>query len=241
MFTRDLIRILREDFLDDNNSRKYLWDDPSLLRRLTEAEKQVCNRVDVLFDDSTPRYCHIVLVEGVASYDLSHKLTRLEKVVFDSNILVKTTNDDLDIEQPTWRTDTKLTDNTVKFVVRGRKIRFNRVPDATDAGKIVYLEVYRLPDQEIRSENQTFEIPEENHRDLIWWVLHECYKKQDADTFDQEKANQHLERFNEVFGEPIPANVRQHQFESPESLHILPTPYITKRAHGVSSDPDIWD
>jgi hypothetical protein len=162
-------------------------------------------------------------------------------VIFEGDVLEKTTIEDLDQEQPTWRVDTKLTDNTVKFVIRGRKIRFSRVPNADDAGKIVYLEVYRLPDQEIRSENQSFEIPEENHRDLIWWVLHECYKKQDADTFDQEKSDQHLLRFNEIFGEPIPAAVRQHQFESPESLHILPKAYVKQRVRSTSSDPSIWD
>lgn len=240
MLARELIRILREDFLDDNNLNKYLWDDPSLLRRLTEAERQVCQRVDVIFDDSTPRYCHIVLVEGVTSYDLSNKLTRIENVIFDGNVLEKTTIEDLDQEQPTWRADTKLTDNTVKFVVRGRKLRFNRVPTAEDAGKIIYLEVYRFPDQEIRSDNQSFEIPDENHRDLIWWVLHECYKKQDSDTFDQERSNQHLLRFNEIFGEPIPAAVRQHQFESPGSLFIHPKNSKIHRRSNTELDPEIW-
>ena len=241
MFARDLIKILREDFLDDNNSRKYLWDDPSLLRRISEAERQVCQRIDVIFDDTTPKYCHITLVEGQSSYTFDRKISRFVNVIFDGDVLDKTTKDDLDRKQPTWRTDTNLTDNIVEYVVSGRQIRFSRIPNATDAGKIVYLEIYRYPDQAIRSENQEPEIPEEFHRDLIWWVLHECYKKQDADTFDQERSNQHLLRFNEIFGDPIPAAVRQHQFESPEGLHILPTPYVKKRRASVSSDPSIWE
>jgi len=79
-----------------------------------------------------------------------------------------------------------------------------------------------LPDEDIKTESQEFEIPEEYHRDLIWWVLYECYGKRDIDSFDNDKATEYLVMFNTIFGETVSAKVRQHQFESPRSLVIRP-------------------
>ena len=225
MQVSSLITTVREDYTRDTNSDQYLWSDASLLRKFTEAERQACNRANLIYDDSTIEYTRITLVEDQSSYDLSNKITTIENIIFDSDVVVKKTKEELDVLQPTWRTDTGMTDKTLYAVISGRKLRFNYVPDAVDAGSYVYLEVHRLPDVDITSVSQEPEIPEEHQRDLIYWVLHECYKKQTADTFDQEKSDYYLARFNEIFGPAVSARVRQHQFENPRSTHIRPIAY----------------
>lgn len=225
MLPSDLITTARLDYLDDK-ADPFLWDDKSLLRKISEAERQVCTRGDLIYDDTTAGYTKITLVNEQASYSFSQKLTVIENILFDGVIIEKKTKSQMDVISATWRTDAGMTGKVIYAVISGRKIRFSRIADATDAGKVVSLEVYRLPDEDITSTCQEFEIPEENHRDLIYWVLHECYKKQDADSFNQEKSDYYLERFNEVFGEPVSAKVRQHQFESPRTLSFTPSSYF---------------
>jgi len=222
MKASEIILTVREDYTEDT-VKPYLFSDESLLRKLTEAERQVCNRGNYLFDDSNPEYTRINLIDGFQSYQLSTKVTVVEKVIFDGVPLVKKTKEELDRDYSTWRTDTTLTGNTVYYAISGKTIYFSRIPDSTDDGKIVYLEVYRLPDENIKTENQEFEIPEEYHRDLIWWVLYECYQKSDIDIFDKDKALQYLDIFNVIFGPPVSARVRQHQFESPRSMTLRPS------------------
>jgi hypothetical protein len=222
-----LITIVREDYLDDTSTQKPEWSPASLLRKFTEAERQACNRANLIYDNTTTQYTRITLVSGRASYTIDPKVTVIENVIFDGNVLVKKTQDDIEKLQPTWRTDTGMLDQTVYYFIKGRKLIFSRIPDATDAGEVVTLEIYRLPDVDITSTAQEPEIPEENHRDLIYWVLHESYRKQDADDFNQEKSDYFRGRFEEIFGPYVPAKVRQHQFENPRSTTVRPVAYAT--------------
>ena len=228
MQVSSLITTIREDYLFEISNSEFLWDTPSLLRKLTEAERQTCNRGNLIYDDSTPSYTRIKLVSGKSSYDIDPKVTVIETIMLGDKHIEKRTKEELDRLIPTWRTDTGMLHTTIFAVISGRKIRFTPMPDAVDAGSFVNLEVFRLPDEDITSTGQEPEIPEEFHRDLIYWVLHECYKKQDADTYNQERSDYFLNRFNQIFGEPVSAKVRQHQFESPRSLVFRLTSYFKK-------------
>ena len=233
-----LITQVREDYIDDADSSKYLWSDASLLRKFTEAERQACNRANLIYDDST-YYTRLTLVSGQANYDIDPKITVVENIIFDGDVVVKKTREELDRLQPTWRTDTGMAGKVIYAVITGKQIRFNYIPDATDAGTYVYLEVYRLPDADIVTASQEPEIPEEYQRDLIYWVLHECYKKQDVDTFNQEKSDYFLARFDEVFGPYVSARVRQHQFENPRSTHVRPISYTSSTQTVTDFDYDV--
>ena len=54
-------------------------------------------------------------------------------------------------------------------------------------------------------------IPERFHERLMDWVLHRAYLKQDADTFDPNKAATSLALFVQAFGERPDANVQRKQ------------------------------
>lgn len=223
MKAETIITTVREDYTEDTNSSAYLFSDASLLRKLTEAERQACMRGNYLFDDTTPDYTRITLIDGTQSYLLDPKVTVVEKVIFAGVPLVKKTKEELDRDYSTWRTDTKLTGNTVYYAISGRRIYFSRIPNSDDDGLTVYLEVYRLPDEDIKSLSQEPELPEEHHRGLLNWILYECYNKPDIDIFDKDRALMYLELFTEEFGPVVSAKVRQHQFESPRSLTLRPS------------------
>lgn len=221
MQVSDIINSARSDYLYDPVA-DYLWDEAGMLRKINEAQRQACNRANLIYDDSTPEYTRLTLVDGQASYPFSPKLTVIENIILDGHIIPKKTQENLDTQVPTWRTDSGMLNKDIYAVIKGRSLRFTPIPDATDAGSIVYLETYRLPAEDLMTLGDDPEIPEENHRDLIYWVLHECYKKTDVDTFNQDKSDYFLGRFNEIFGSYVPARVRQHQFENPASLEFRP-------------------
>ena len=236
----ELITVIREDYLNDKNSRKYRWDDASLLRRIDEAQRQACNRTNLIYDDSTSLFTRIAMVSGKPGYKFSDKITVIKNVLLGGKILNKRSVESMDKETPLWRANSGQVNQTVEYVIQGRTLRVTFIPNDLDVVVTPYinLEVYRLPDNTINNVNQQFEIPEENQLDLAHWVLHSCYKKVDADTFNQEKSDYHLLRFNQIFGQPVSALVRQHQFESTGSLNI--TPAGLKRHRSTSDDPAEW-
>ena len=234
-----LIDIVRFDYLDDNpdgDVKKYLWDDEFMFRAFTEAERQACNRQNLLFEDSVDEYTKINLVDGKSTYDIPQKVTCIEYVGFEDTVISRQSKHEVERNNPAWRTLTGMTGKVINYVVRGHKIRFIPSPDTDDAGKKVSLEIFRLPDLDLTNLSSVPEIPEEYHRDLIYWVLHEAYKKQDSDRFDQERSDYFLGRFSQVFGEYISAEVRLNQMQQRKSLHLRPQRYTSSMTRSSSSD-----
>lgn len=268
-----LITIVRNDYLDDTTA-DFLWDEDFMFRSFTEAERQACNRQNVLFDDSL----FLSLVDGQASYDLPQKVTKIEYIGVDGVVVQRQSKHEIERNNPSWRTLTGMHDKTLQYVMRGHKITFTPRADAsTDATFIqesaptsgmaiddtwydsindflysydgaawninanavlwiANLEVFRQPNSSVTDETYVPEIPEEYHRDLIYWVLHEAYKKQDADTFNQDRSNFFLTKFTEVFGEYISTEVRLNQMQERSSMNLRPTAYTTKFTRTTSSD-----
>ena len=237
MLVSELITVCREDYLDDNVT-PYLWPDTFFIRAFAESERQACNRTKFLYNDSTASIVEITLVEDQATYSLSQKITYIETILWETNLVSHKSKEELDRETPDWRTDTGLTDVTITAFVRGRSIRFSRIPDATDAGSKVYLEVYTLPLTELTLVTETPSIPDENHRDLCWNVLQQAYSKNDEDSQDLSKANYYEAKVTEAFGDYVSAEVRLNQFNSPKVLTLRPVNYYGSRTRGV--DESLW-
>lgn len=235
MEASELLTILREDYLDDTFSGwesatddekkdQFLWSDSFLLRSLTEAQRQACNRTDFLFDNSS---YSITLVDGQFSYAINKKITFIESVTFENRPVTHLSKEEFQRKYPSWRTDTGMTNRSCSYVMRGHTMQLYPTPDTTDAGKIVYLDVFRLPKEDITSTGDEFVIPDEYHRDLIWWVLYEAYTKQDADSYDKEKGLRYLARFEEIFGTYVSSEVRLNQLQENQSLTLRPINYLS--------------
>lgn len=245
MDVSELVEIIREDYLDDvfagwqdatdaEKDDQFIWSDRALLRYITEAQRQACNRTDFLYDD-TSEITEITLQAGVRDYVFSTKINAIEEVVFDDKIVEHISKEDRDRRYKTWRTDTGMTDKPVQYIIRGRKMFFHPMPDAVDAGKIVNLSIWHQPLDAIEAIDDELVIPEEFHRDLVWWVLYEAYSKQDADGYDKEKGLGYLAQFNQVFGEYVPSEVRLNQLQEPETLFVRPVSIMPS-----SNDRDEW-
>lgn len=233
----ELFEIIDKDYLD-NRATPPLWDDNFKFRAINEAVNQACNRSDLIFDDSTAGVCEITLVNGQETYNLSQLITRIEHISFDGIKCNHLSKHEIELATPDWRTLTGMTGKIVNYIIRGKTIRFSPAPNADDAGKKVYLEVYRLPLTKLTASTQSPEIATEFHKQLIYWVLHEAYKKQDADAFNQEKSDYYLDRFAEIFGDYISAEVRLNNLEQRSSLNLRVHAYDSSK---LLSEEDDWD
>lgn len=239
----ELITIIREDYLDDTFSGwqsatdaekedQFLWSDSALLRYINEAQRQACNRTDFLFSEV---YFSITLATGVHTYSISDKITFIESVEFDDTQKVSHKSvEELKRYVTDWRTLSGMTGNELYYTIRNRKMRVYPIPDAVDNGKKLTLNAYHLPIDNITSTSDDLVIAEENHRDLIWWVLYEAYSKQDAETYDKEKGLRYLAQFNQVFGDYVPSEVRQNQLQENSSLTVRPVNYLSGSRTGKS-------
>lgn len=217
----ELIRILREDYLDDvsdapdQDDEHYRWSGAFLGRALAQAELEACRRVDFIFDDSTAAVCQITLADGTESYALNGKITRIERVFYDGTELGHRTEADMaGIYGDDWRTDTG---EPSIYLVKGRRIRPYPIPSADEDGEVLALEVYRLPLAPFQTEP---EIPEEYHERLCPYGAHLAYKRRDEDTYDPKKAEEMLAEFNAEFGRPVDPEVREHQLRNPDTLQF---------------------
>ena len=113
-------------------------------------------------------------------------------------------------------------------------------PNATLA--TLNMEVYRLPEVDLTSITNSYEpeIPEEYHHPLVYWVLHEAYKHQDKDTYDQERSDYYLNRFVDVFGPYVPSDVRINQFQEDRVLTARPIAYMPKLSRTTSDIDEAW-
>ena len=238
MLVSELITVCREDYLDDNVA-PYLWSDTFFIRAFAESERQACNRTKFLYNDSTASIVEITLVDGQATYDLSQKITYIESILWETNLVAHKSKEELDRETPAWRTDTGLTDNVITAFVRGRSMRFSRIPDSDDAGSKVYLEVYTLPLTDITATGDTPSIPDENHRDLVWNVLQQAYSKNDEDSQNLEKTAYYEAKVTESFGDYVSGEVRLNQFNSPKVLTLRPVNYEGNRVRR-GTDESLW-
>lgn len=234
MEVSELITILREDYLDDTfdgwesasnaeRNDQFLWSDSFLLRSLTEAQRQACNRTDFLPDDET---FTAILVAGTPTYALDKRVTVIEKVTLNDIDVVHKSKEEFQRLHRDWRTGTGIGGNECSYYMRGHTLRIYPIPDVGDAGKVLYFDTFRLPLDTITSTNDELEIPDEYHRDLLWWVLYECFNKRDAETYNPENAKQYLRSFNDVFGTYVPSEVRLNQLQENTVATIRPVDYL---------------
>lgn len=231
----ELITTLREDYLDDvfegwesatddEKEGQFLWSDAFLIRSLSEAQKQACNRTDFLYDDSS-KITKITLIDGQSTYSIDPLITFVEYAGFDGEEVELLSKHELQRQNAQWRTLTGMTGNKVYCIMRGHSVRFVPAPNSTDNGKIVSLEVYHLPKEPIESSGDDLVIPEEYQRDLIWWVLYEAFSKPDTEVFNPEKGKGYLKMFTDIFGESVSSEVRMNQYNQRRSLIVRPVAY----------------
>jgi hypothetical protein len=233
----ELIMLLRQDYLNDVADapdipeEDYLWPTDFLTRSLFEAERQVCRRkMDMIYDEETASIVHPTIVANSRTMTLDERVIDVAWMTIGTSHerkLVKTTRERLDQDEPMWRNYTEATYPT-KFFIFGRKVYWNYLPDATCSAETCNLGVWRYP---LREKDLEEEPEVSGHRDLIHWVLFECYSKDDGDSHEtrsDDKAQKHLALFNQAFGVPIRHDVLEAKKEGPRYFSMVGPDYFGK-------------
>lgn len=226
MNLRDLLGELRRNVLRDAstaaNGRDVddaLWTDDSLLLYLRDAEEKFVTRTLCLRDSITPAVTEITLVEGQSDYALDQRVIACMSALYDGRTQLARAN-----YNTRYGADAAITPNsprvepqyagTPRLFYTDKDtgyIGFSPTPSADAAGKVVRLQVSRLPLNPLTKTNLDAEpeIPSEWHLDLVEWGAWRALRNHDADidgdpaniSIVMARASSHKKRFEEAMAE----------------------------------------
>ena len=222
----EIILAAREDFLDDAVA-PFLWSDTLLERYLNLSEAEACRRASLLLDDTTANdsegtplpLCSLTVVAGTSSYVISKKILRILTCVpaSTSRPIEKKTEDWLDEFYTTWRS---AEGDPVYFLEKKGRITLVPQPVTNDT---MQLSIVRLPLASMTiAGDESPEIPEEFHMDLIDYMAHLAYLKQDSETRDIEKSNMYEEQVTQKFGPKLSAITESNRRRKPRNKSLRP-------------------
>lgn len=198
-----LIALFRQE-TDDRNA-PYLWDDPEVIDFAVDAENEACRRADLLIDASTAAICQIAVVGGTALYTLDSRVIEVRRAIMTGGTdpLTRRMLENMDADLPGWEATTSATVDSYVPNYQTRSVRL--YPKPTGSGTL-NLVVSRLPLADMDDPtNDSPEIAVMYHRNLRWWMLHRAYSKRDGETFDPQRSQEALAKFEAEFGTRKPA------------------------------------
>ena len=136
--------------------------------------------------------------------------------------LVKRTSYDLNAEHPGW--EQMVGDPRAFLQEEDRELRLVPIPREANTLRMV---VSRLPvaDMALATRNTTTPEISEYHYDLLDWMCHLAYLKDDADTQDLPKAKQYEDGFTAKFGSRPTARTEQFRKKYPREIRVRYIPF----------------
>jgi hypothetical protein len=213
----EIIEAFRQEV--DDVAQPFLWTPRDVDRYLNAAVREVAFRARLIYDTLTVEdanavaVCSIAVTAPTASYAVHPSIFEVERARLNSRPLrewLKVTSQyQMDRDEPGWESYT----GTPRFLVvehAGKAFRATLVP-APVTDDTLWLSVYRLPLEDQNSADDEPEIPAVYHLHLVDYMMHLAYRKQDAETRDEQKSLDALKRFTMYFGEARDATVQRQQ------------------------------
>jgi hypothetical protein len=222
MTVEDFITAFRSELGD--NAAPYLWSDEDIVRYLNEAVDEACERAKLIEDSTSADCCEVTLVANQASYPLHASVLHVKRVAINGRRLELTSIEAMDEAYGgNWEARVANVPHAVVVSDDARSLRFFPVP--TQAGTAT-LRIYRTPLEplSVDADQSEPEIRSVYHPRLKNWVYRCAYLKDDAETFDRNKANDFEARFVADFGERPDANVqRKRRDRRPPRVRFNPS------------------
>lgn len=186
----NLVAIFRSDMSDpelpgSGDDSDSLWLDSEIKDWLAEAQRELCERVDILFDAAS---YNITTVAATSLYAVDDEITKIRrgKVAGGRTLEVVSVKELLRRYQPTsyelnvvdWES---MTGDPRYIVTDYEQDQVKLVPEPTQI-ETIELHVYRLPT------GDSMEIPNKYRRELLHRTKHFAYMKDDVDSQDLKKA-----------------------------------------------------
>lgn len=208
----ELVTHLRQSILDDvggtgvawaditedqTDVTQLRWSNEELTRFINEAQKQAC-RASLLIKTASPTFA-ISVTAGTSEYSLDPRVINIKGAYLNSTgvELVEAEYEDV-MGIPNWRTITSTPTHYISDMESGT-ITLYPTPVVDDT---VNLLVYRLPlvemDWEL-AETATAEIKAEHQIDMLFYAAFLAYNKDEANTFDPQRAEYYRQLFEKTF------------------------------------------
>lgn len=173
----------------------YLWSDGEIYKFLDRAQKDIA-RYSGGIGDSRSNLTYLQPVAGVADYPLSPRILKIRDVYRASDGKKLPLYNEENISADGFYPATQTGRPSVAVVgMDGGYLTLSPTPDETSCGDMLRLVLYRLPLKDIDAASTAFEIPEHQQPALIIGAAAQAYRKQDAETFDRERAVQFEQEF----------------------------------------------
>lgn len=204
MTLNDLVKEARTQL--DDLAEPYLCSDDDLKSYANRAVEEACLRANLLLDSSSD-ICVIPVVAGEADYEYSSLIHSIRRVAYDGKPLERTGKDVLDSGSYRWETRVG---KPTAFVLDmdKQRLRFDFIPEV-DAE--IKLTVYRLPLVKMSEDTDRPEIPSHYHFDLVHWIKHLAYSRDDTDVYNKQLMRDTEMDFIRVFGERPNAQWDMHR------------------------------
>lgn len=204
MNTGELLTEVRSQLNDaaGNNSTRF-WSNSDLIRYANAARDRLFLVVRKLVIDSTTAtdsstlpLCRIALTAGVGTYPLSKKILGIIRLRLASQnvLLPPSTSDELDCSYGDWSILPAGDPWTYCIDLESDSITFVPAPKTADTASLT---VYRFPLAKLAISDMAADLGfrEEYHEDLIPWMLHLAYRKQDAEIYNPGLAEEYKKTF----------------------------------------------
>jgi hypothetical protein len=221
---RELIMYGREELLRDKliggsfeADEFNLWHNDELLRMLGRAVDEACLRSRLIVDSTTSAICSLAVTADDPLLTVDSRVHVVERLMLASQEwpLEKKSAAWLDKNILDWE---DRTGRVEYYVWDGRmdQLRLVGIPEDDDTAE---LQVWRGPLAAVLYDTAP-EIPAVHHYNLLHWVAHLAYLKENSNTYDKKKSDYHGTLFAGFFGdrpdaETLEQRRRHYKMRSP--------------------------
>lgn len=218
----ELLLELRENILHDRSDRTggnsdLMWSDETLVRYINEAQRRFARQGLVIRDGTTAAATQITTEDGVNFYPLHKSVLAVisARLAGDEVDLARAGHANMDARQPTsemyfppsqtsnqpgkpviFTTDEYLSEAAGTDEMSATTLRLYPVPSSDYAGKTVNLRVVRMPLNDLElGANESLEIPEDHHLEMLDWAAYLALRILDADMGDPVRAREFRKSF----------------------------------------------
>ncbi len=181
--------------LDDDTTLDKLWSQNDILEYARDGENEICERLRVIKDQSSS-LTDISVNTSTGTYGLSATIVSIDSAIMSlgSEPLMETSERVLDLSHPSWRTESGTPRSYIKTPTNN--IILFPIPIVVDT---INMSVSRFPTIQMAVGGSP-EIDARYHAGLLEWILHRAYMKNDSETLNVGKAQDHLKKFESYFG-----------------------------------------
>ena len=217
MNSSELLNAFRDELYDQKPKDPLLWSDAEVFGYMDDAQKMFCRLTEGIGDGSSaltklsiapivttippvsPATDPTVVITAVSDWVAISPLILKFRDAYRSTDArpVQIINYE-DLPTHGIRFNGRMADKPEALVIGIEPGRARIYPAPTVASlDFIQLIVDRLPLKTINDEDLKLEIAEQHHINLLMWMKHRAYAKQDADTYDAKKSNDFRAEFEE--------------------------------------------